>query len=159
MLAFLHAASEATRLDQPAGVEVALHTALRKLRHACRPGTLAFVISDFADHDARVETELRRLSHRAHITLISVHDPLDAQLPPRGGRLSDGAAVLAISQMSRADRDRHAAAFADRQAALQTLARKAGMVWHAVTTSDDPAVLLRPQRLAQPRQIPRRSAA
>lgn len=154
MLAFLHAASEATRIDQPAGAEVALYTALRKLRHVCRPGTLAFVISDFADHDAHVETELRRLSHRAHVTMISVHDPLDAQLPPRGGRLSDGSAVLAISRMSGAEIDRHARAFADRHAALRALAHKAGMVWHTITTSQDPKALLHPHRITQPRRVP-----
>ncbi|MFZ1725553.1 MAG: DUF58 domain-containing protein [Albidovulum sp.] len=159
MLAFLHAASEATQIDQPLGEEVLLSIALRKLRHICRPGTLAFVISDFADHGPRMETELRRLSHRAHVTMIFVHDPLDARLPPRGGRLSDGAAVLAISQMGRADLDCHAQAFTDRQLALETLARKAGMVWHSITTSEDPKALLRPQRLARPHHMSRRNAA
>ena len=159
MLALLHAASDATRMDHPAGKETPLHSALRMLRHVCRPGTLAFVISDFADHDARVETELRRLSQRAHVTMISVHDPLDARLPPQGGRLSDGAAVLAIERMRRADLDTHARAFARRQAALQALARKTGMVWHGVATTDDPKTLLRPNRMGAPFGVPHRRAA
>ena len=158
-LALLHAASDATRMDHPAGKETPLHSALRMLRHVCRPGTLAFVISDFADHDARVETELRRLSQRAHVTMISVHDPLDARLPPQGGRLSDGAAVLAIERMRRADLDTHARAFARRQAALQALARKTGMVWHGVATTDDPKTLLRPNRMGAPFGVPHRRAA
>ena len=159
MLAFLHAASEATRLDQPIGDEVPLHSALRKLRHVCRPGTLAFVISDFADHDPMAEQELRRLSHRAHVTVIFVHDPLDAHLPPRGGRLSDGASVLAIDAMSRADLAAHARAFADRQAALQTLTRKTGMVFHSISTPDEPRTLLRPQHIQHVVRTQRRSAA
>lgn len=159
MLAFLHAASEATLLDHPIGTEPPLHEALRKLRHVCRPGTLVFVISDFADHGPGVEQELRRLSHRAHITLISVHDPLDAHLPPRGGRLSDGASVLAIGAMSRADLAAHARAFSDRQAALQLLSRQTGMVWHEIGTAGDPKTLLRPCRITQMARTSRRNAA
>ena len=41
---------------------------LLSLRYVCRPGTLAFAIRGSADYDARFETELRRLSHRAHVT-------------------------------------------------------------------------------------------
>ncbi len=159
MLAFLHAASEATRMDQPAGAEVPLHTALRKLRHVCRPGTLAFIISDFADHGPQTERELRRLAHRAHVTMICVHDPLDARLPPHGGKLSDGASVLAVSAMSRAELDRHARAFEGRQAALQRLALKTGMVWHSISTSEDPKTLLHPRRMARHRTNRQRRAA
>ncbi len=153
MLVFLHAVSEATRLDQPTGAEVPLAAALRKLRHLCRPGSLAFIISDFNDHGPEQERELRRLTHRAHVTMIHVHDPLDSRLPPQGGRLSDGAAVLAIGQMNRTDLNAHAQAFANRQAALQTIARKTGMAWHSIATSGDPKALLHPQR------PPQRSAA
>lgn len=155
MLTFLHAASDATRMDQPvgskgAGQEVALHVALRNLRHVCRPGTLAFIISDFVDFGPQVETELRRLAHRAHITMISVHDPMEQHLPPKGGRLSDGAAVLSVGQMGRADIARHADNFAKRQVGLEALARKNGMVLHRIATPDDPKRLLQPTRSSAP---------
>ncbi|MGO4909480.1 DUF58 domain-containing protein [Pseudorhodobacter sp. W20_MBD10_FR17] len=156
MLTFLHAASDATRVDHTAGQEVALPGALRNLRHACRPGTLAFIISDFADFGQQVETGLRRLAHRAHITMISVHDPMEQHLPPKGGRLSDGAAVLSLGQMGRADIASHADNFARRQAGLETLARKSGMVLHRIATPDDPKQLLQPMRSAGPTK---RSAA
>ena len=150
MLAFLHAASEATRLDHPAGAETGLPVALRKLRHVCRPGTLAFVVSDFADHGAEVERELRRLALRAHLTMICVFDALEACLPPQGGRISDGAAVLSVAGLGGAALDRHATAFAARQAALARLARKAGIAWHAMDTAGDPRTLLFPRGRATP---------
>ena len=146
MLSFLHAASEATRIGYPLGDEVPLHLALRNLRHICRPGTLAFVISDFADYGPRVETEMRRLAHRAHITMIAVSDPMEQNLPQKGGRLSDGAAVLGIAQMGRDEIARHARNFANRQSALDILARKSGMVCHHIATPDDPKSLLQPKR-------------
>jgi uncharacterized protein (DUF58 family) len=147
MLGFLHAASAATRLGAPIGEEVSLQTALRKMRDICRPGTLAFVISDFDDDPKAVETELQRLARRAHVTLLVVQDAMDATLPRRGGRFSDGASLLAVDQLGAGARAAHAKVFAERRRMLEQVARKHGMALLRVMTSDDPKVILRPRHL------------
>lgn len=150
ILHFLQAVSNGTRVATADDTrEVPLHTALHKLRLVCRPGTLAFVISGFSDYRDETETELLRLSGRAHLTLIFTHDPLDARLPPRGGGLSDGHNVVDIHAMTGARLDQHAAAFAARQASLQWIARKCGMAFLRVQTPDDPKMVLHPGRIGR----------
>ncbi len=149
LLKMLHAISDATKIDEVAPTEVPLHEALRKMRHMCRPGTLAFVISDFSDSAPQMQTELQRLAIRAHVTLLFVQDPMDAKLPSRGGRLSDGDALLSVNAMSARDLAAHEAAFADRVTALATLARKRGMALLSLQTSDDPKTILQPRRMPQ----------
>lgn len=147
MLGFLHAASAATRINAPVGGEVGLPTALRKMREICRPGTLAFVISDFDDDPKAVEVELQRLARRAHVTLLAVADAMDATLPRRGGRLSDGTGLLGVNQIGAAARAAHGQAFADRRAMLGRVARKHGMALVLIMTFDDPKAVLRPRHL------------
>jgi hypothetical protein len=94
---------------------------------------------------------------RAHVTLLFVQDPMDAKLPRKGGRLSDGDALLSVAAMSARDLAAHETAFADRVAALETLARKRGMALLPVQTSDDPKTILQPRRMPQAQM--RRGAA
>jgi uncharacterized protein (DUF58 family) len=157
LLKLLHAISDATRITDAAPTDVPLHEALRKMRHMCRPGTLAFVVSDFSDTAPQMQTELQRLAMRAHVTLLCVQDPMEAKLPRRGGRLSDGNALLSVGAMSSRDLAAHEAAFADRVSALETLARKRGMALLQVQTSDDPKTILQPRRMPQAQM--RRGAA
>lgn len=144
LLRMLEAISEETAPDLPAGPELALAEGLRRLGHASRPGTLAFVISDFNDLDDPAAQELRRLAARAHVTLIRISDPLDAALPPRGGRISDGVHVLALGGLRRGDLADYARHFAERCARLEQLARQGRMALHVLQTPDDPARILHP---------------
>lgn len=161
LLTFLHAMSDGTRLAaSEASPESTLEDALRKMRHVCRPGTLAFVISDFSDPVQVMQTELQRLAMRAHVTLLFVLDPMDAVLPARGGRLSDGASQLSIDRIGAKGLARYEQDFLDRREALDMLARKRGMALLAVATTDDPKAILHPHRIPQtPRQSARRAAA
>lgn len=146
VLRFLEAFCEETRLDRDAGSETSLAQGLRRLRHICRPGSLAFVISDFSGLDDIAAQELRRLASHTHVTLIEVTDPLDAMLPPHAGRISDGGVAVALDRVPRRQLADYAARFADRQARLDALARQHGMALHRLTTSDDPARILHPVR-------------
>ena len=65
VLGLLEALAEETRLERPSGTEVTLAQALRRLRHRNRPGTLAFVISDFSDFGDAAETERCGVSTRS----------------------------------------------------------------------------------------------
>jgi hypothetical protein len=144
VLGLLEALSEETRLERPLGTEATLANALRRLRHRNRPGTLAFVISDFSDFGDEAETELRHLAVNAHVTNIHVSDPFDAALPPRGGRLTDGEHALAVSALGGRKLERYAHEFEARKERLETVSRHHGMVCHFLQTPDDPFWILHP---------------
>jgi len=156
LLQFLKLLAEATSAEIPdeAPEPVPLAATLDRLRHVSRPGTLVFVISDFADFDERTEKSLRRLSLHAHVTNIMVYDQLDMMLPHGRQRISDGIEAVALGALSRADLDAYAHAFADRRERLQTLCRTRGMAFHALTTADPAANVLAPHRKAAARQSP-----
>ncbi|MEJ8475066.1 DUF58 domain-containing protein [Roseibium algae] len=146
VLGFLETLAEETRPERSSGTEVTLAHALRRLRHRNRPGTLAFVISDFSDFDDEAETELRHLAVNAHVTNIQICDPFDAALPPRGGRITDGEHALAISALGGRKLERYAQQFEVRRARLELISRHHGMVCHYLQTPDDPAWILHPHR-------------
>lgn len=148
MLGFLHGIASSTRTIEATGEhEVALHLAVQRLRHVARPGTLAFVISDFNDFDDRTEQQLERLSLHSHVTLIQMFDQLDASLP-RSGRhaVSDGEALLELGALDQVQLEAHATAFADRRQRLEAMARRRRMAWLSLSTADAPQAVLQPRR-------------
>lgn len=148
VLRFLEKVVEETSLERAPGTELSLADGLRRLRRVCRPGTLAFVVSDFNDFDDSAAQELRRLSASAHVTNIQITDPLDAALPSNAGRISDGAAAVALGAVKARELKDYAAAFSARQERLAALSRQNGMAFHALGTSDDAASLLHKERRA-----------
>jgi uncharacterized protein (DUF58 family) len=71
---------------------------MRKLRRVVKPGTLVFLLSDFAQWDQAVEKELALLSRHSELSLCFCFDPLEAELPAAGSyRLSDGQRDLCIA--------------------------------------------------------------
>ena len=134
--------------------------AMRRMRHICRPGTLAFVISDFADMDDAVEAEMRRLSVHAHLTNILVYDQMDVHIPCRGDyRVSDGERVTFLDELGSKQRQEYASAFAQRRDRIESTSRKHGMAFHALSTADDPRSVLHPHRGRPPRRRPGRVMA
>ena len=144
VLRFLETVAGQTSPDIAAGSEMSLANGLRRLRRVCRPGTLAFVISDFSDFDDITAQELRRLSRTAHVTNIQINDPMDSALPPQGGRISDGQSAMSLSAINRSELRDYADQFAHRQARLATLSRQNAMAIHNLQTSDDAASILHP---------------
>ncbi len=144
ILRFLEAISEETAPDRPPAGEITLADGLRRLRRTCRPGTLAFVISDFNDFDEDAARELRRLSAHTHVTSIQISDALDAALPPHAGRISNGDAAIALTAVKPRDLAAYAEAFSARQARLAQLSRQNGMAFHALTTPEPAASILYP---------------
>jgi hypothetical protein len=49
-----------------------------------RPGSLVFLLSDFAGIDREDGTWLARLGRGSEVVMIHVHDPLEASVPPSG---------------------------------------------------------------------------
>ena len=159
MLTFLHAISAATGMqsvhsnaseltgETERNAEPTLSQALLRLRKVCRPGSLAFVISDYSDFDDAAETELKRLSLHAHVSNLLVHDPLDALLPARGDyRISDGDGVLSLGQLDQAQRSAHEQAFETRKDRIAKLSRQRCMAFLPISTADDPECVLHPHR-------------
>lgn len=142
VLRFIEAMSEETRLGGVCGTELTLAQGIGRLRHECRPGALAFVVSDFADFDKSSEQELRRLSKSPHVTNILVTDPLDSALPPRAGRVSDGDQAISVSGLGRAALSDYSQAFDRRKNRLEQVCRQRAMAFHALSTPDDPKTLL-----------------
>ncbi|MCR9134688.1 MAG: DUF58 domain-containing protein [Alphaproteobacteria bacterium] len=154
VLRFIDAISDETRLARENADELSLAQGIRRLRHECRPGALAFVISDFSDFDETCEQELRRLSKSPHVTNILITDPLDSELPPRGGRISDGHKALSLSGLKRTALHDYAEAFRQRRQRLEQSCRQRGMAFHALSTSDNATSILhikggRPPRRSQ----------
>ncbi|WP_371168870.1 DUF58 domain-containing protein [Aliiroseovarius sp. 2305UL8-7] len=145
VLRFLESVAEQTATDLEAGDEVSLANGLRRLRKSCRPGTLAFVISDFNDLDDNAAKELRRLSGTAHVTNIQISDPLDAALPSQAGRISDGDLALSLGSVTKAELQNYAAQFVARRSRLDRISRQNAMAIHHLQTSDDPATILHPK--------------
>ncbi|KIC39047.1 hypothetical protein RA27_17995 [Ruegeria sp. ANG-R] len=142
VLRFLEKIAEQTDPEIAPQAEVTLAKGIRRLRRVCRPGTLAFVISDFNDFDDSAAKELRRLSNTAHVTNIQISDPLDVALPPNGGRISDGHTATSLSSIGKGDLQAYADHYAARQARLSQVSRQNAMALHHLQTSDDPAQIL-----------------
>ncbi|KNG95036.1 hypothetical protein ATO11_04115 [Pseudaestuariivita atlantica] len=147
VLGMLKRVSDATLLDaEQDGAEPSMATALKRLTKVCRPGSLVFVVSDFSDLDAATEREFRRLTRRANVTCISIHDRMEEALPATGGRLSDGSGAIGVTSLTRAARERHSAGFAERNARLNALAGHLGMAFHSLSTEDEAQSILFPHR-------------
>ncbi len=146
LLGLLKRLSDGTLISAPEGEEPAMAPALKRLTRVCRPGSLVFVISDFSDMDAAEERELRRLSRRGHVTCIDIYDRMEAALPARGGKLSDGNAALSVSGLSATERERHAKTFAARRDRLSALCARLGMACHILSTEDAAKSVLLPRK-------------
>lgn len=161
MLTFLNGISGATHTLAPGvDAELPLHLAIRRLRHVSRPGTLAFIVSDFCDLSEQTENELKRLSLRAQVANILVYDRLDEALPGHGDyRVSDGDAVIALSGLGDRQFRDYRSAFNNRREKLEALSRQRRMAFMSLATGDSPDDVLRLQRGHLSGQSLRRSAA
>jgi len=149
MLRLLKALSEGTKPeDVPDGEseELPLHTAVDRLRQVSRPGTLVFIVSDFADFDERTERAIKRLSLHAHVTNVLVYDQLDTMLPHGNQRISDGDHVTLLSALRRSSIEDHARMFQDRRDRLERICRQRGMSFLAIPTSASARDVLVPHR-------------
>jgi len=119
----------------PPPVALPLSAPLSRLRRVTRPGSLVFIISDFRVLDPGVERHLARLARHNSVVLISIHDPIEAELPPPGCyRVTNARRDLLLDSTSAEARERYRARFAERQAELRGLCRRYGMSLIPVAT-------------------------
>lgn len=118
--------------------------ALRELHRIRRPGQQVFVLSEFSRLDANAERELREISRNTELVLVSVTDPLDAELPP-----PDLYAVRHGNERRNVDtadqrlRSSFARRFAAREQQLGRIARDCRAARLDVATPDNPIEIIR----------------
>jgi uncharacterized protein (DUF58 family) len=129
--------------ERSAGEPGPAQAALERLARVARPGSLVFLLSDFAALDQPFERRLRQLASHCDVQLVQLFDPVEAELPPPGRyRIAMGKRMLSIDTSDEATRERYRTAFEQRREALRMLARLPGMRFIACATHDDPALVL-----------------
>jgi uncharacterized protein (DUF58 family) len=124
--------------DAAPAAGVTSHALLRMTRVA-RPGSMLFLLSDFADLDDDAERHIRQLAARSDVFLIHIFDPVEEELPPPGRyRIQTGKQTFTIDTSDPAVRERHRQAFGARRERLVAMARMPGVRLLSVATNDDP---------------------
>ncbi len=112
--------------------------ALARLQRVSKPGSLVFLISDFRNMNELAWSRLSYLGRHCDVVMISVHDPLEQQLPPAGlYKLSDGEKELTLNTYSRSQREHYQLRYLEQQQHLQDRCRKLGMHYIELSTADD----------------------
>lgn len=112
--------------------------ALGRLQRVSKPGSLVFLISDFRNMDDLAWSRISLLRRHSDVVLISIHDPLEEQLPPAGiYKISDGKNVLNINTYSKSQREQYHQRYLTQQTNLQNRCRKLGMRYISISTQDN----------------------
>lgn len=142
LLALVQQASTDGSADATPDSAKAIRSALSRLSFHARPGSLVYVLSDFRDMDASALTNLTRMARHSEVVLVFIHDPLEQHLPPGQSRFAYGARRLTLLADQNV-RERYAAAFLQRKAALQQFALSHRIRFIECSTQDDPASVFR----------------
>lgn len=128
--------------ERAAGEDAAL-SALKRLTRVARPGSLAFLFSDFEDLGEEFERQVRQLASHCDVQLLHIYDPIEMELPPPGQyRIDIGRRVYTIDTTDPKMRARYRESFEQRRARLAGLARLPGVRLVSCATDADPAVVL-----------------
>jgi uncharacterized protein (DUF58 family) len=120
----------------------ALH-ALKRLTRVARPGSLAFLFSDFIGFDRECERQVRELASHCDVHLLHLYDPVEEELPPPGEyRIHIDNRVLTVNTSNMALRKQYQEAFEARRTQMQNLARLPSVRLISCSTADEPSLLL-----------------
>jgi uncharacterized protein (DUF58 family) len=123
--------------------ESATREAMIRMRRVVRPGSLVFLLSDFADLDATSEANLAQLARHNEVRLMLIYDAIERELPPPGSyRLSDGDEELILDASDPAYRALYASRFAARVEKISKIARRNRMSLLRCRTDQDPLEIL-----------------
>jgi uncharacterized protein (DUF58 family) len=123
--------------------ERSVREAMIRLRRVVRPGSLVFLLSDFANLDTVTETNLKQLARHNELMLMLIYDELERELPPPGHyRLSDGDDEFVLDAADPAYRQLYAQRFADRIEQVHGIARRNAMSFLMCRTDQDPFQVL-----------------
>ena len=129
--------------EEKNGVEQSLLSAVQRLRRVASPGSLIFIMSDFAGLTRTTASQITELGRHSEVVLGFCHDPLEAELPPAGHyRVSDGEQSRVIDTGSQVQREEYHARFAAQLSELERLAHLPGIHLLPLSTADDPLAVL-----------------
>ena len=112
--------------------------ALGRLQRVSKPGSLVFLISDFRNMDDLAWSRISLLRRHSDVVLISIHDPLEEQLPPAGiYKISDGENEINLNTYSKNQREEYRQRYLNQQTTLQNHCRKLGMRYISISTQDN----------------------
>jgi uncharacterized protein (DUF58 family) len=134
------------------GGHPSLSAAAEHLRHLVRPGSLVFLISDFAGVSEADGAWLARLGAGSEVVLVQIYDPLEAAPPPPGRyAVTDGRRRGLVDTAAEAQRTAWYQRFSDRVSLLERLSLR--HLAHLIALGTDQPVGdaltqgLRPRRL------------
>ncbi|MCV2885400.1 DUF58 domain-containing protein [Aestuariibacter sp. AA17] len=82
VLGFLHRLTEFyDKHDTQINDAIALEEGLSRLRRLAHPGSLVYLISDFATHSERTHRHITQLSKHCEVIACTISDPFEHQLP------------------------------------------------------------------------------
>jgi uncharacterized protein (DUF58 family) len=134
--------------DPASGLAATLHPgelsgALARLRQVIRPGSLVWLLSDFAAADAETARHLRQLTRHNQVLAMEILDPLELAPPPPGRyRISDGRHSGLLDTLGAGQRARYQRDLTAQRERVRALLEGGGLVLHRCLTSEDPAVAL-----------------
>ncbi len=124
LLPLLKALSD-TSIPGGTGGHAHFSSAAGHLVHLVRPGSLVFLISDFAGIERAGTSWLTQLSAGSEVVLIQVYDPLEAAAPPPGlYPVTDGVRRGVLDTSGRNRRETWYRRFSEHCSALEDLARR-----------------------------------
>lgn len=114
-----------------------LQASWTRLRRVAQPGSQVFVLSDFRQTTLAALRQLAMITRHSQLTLLSIHDPFEEQLPQHGNlRLTDGKRNLLLNLGQRLWRDRYAQRAAQTSKILQEFSRSHRVPLIFVSTAD-----------------------
>ena len=126
-------------------------TAALQLARLVRPGSLAFLLSDFRNAAGPDTSWLARLTQHSEIVLIDIVDPLEMTAPPAGQYpVSDGVERAFFDTTNQTRRTAYQQRFADHSERLAAIARRHGA--HLLRLQTDAPVGTTLARGLRPRQ-------
>ena len=136
--------SSSSGFDRPAGL-ADLSAAAELLVSLARPGSLIFVLSDFAGLTTDRAGWLARLGRASEVVLVHVRDPLEEMAPPPGRYpITDGLRRGLLDTDNRNRRQAWQARFQAHRATLERLAHhhQAHLLWLSTAEPVGPALAL-----------------
>ncbi len=124
--------------------------ALNRLAQVTRPGSLVYLVSDFRELSAVLESTLFRITRHSEVLLLQVEDPLEAELPPAGVyRVTDGQDEAEIDSSLPSARRNYRRNHDRRSGQLKELAGKTGSRLLHLSTADEDIAAALLQQLAR----------
>jgi uncharacterized protein (DUF58 family) len=136
-LHFLRQLSDLTRTGANGRGSEDLQASWTRLRRVAQPGSQVFVLSDFRQATPAAMRQLAMISRHSQVTLISIHDPFEDQLPAQGNlRLTDGKRKLWVNLSLSLWRKRYADRAVQALKTLQEFSRSYRIPLVQVSTAD-----------------------